>query len=518
MGKELSLLDRINAWLLAVLLIIAPAEANASQGSLFSPTTGTVSGLQLTNNYNNAVDAINTGNSGATAPTNQLSGVPSLGNIWINTTSNPNPHQVYDGTNWLTPYWIDATNHYTDVKIGGGTATVASAATVDLCGSSVAPMAIINITGNTTITSFGSSCNVGHIKVIQFAGALTLTYNGTSLIIPGAANVITAAGDQAVVYSLGGGNWQVLAYTLASGQALINPSVDIGTYEMTRLTAPPSSKWLFAYGQAVSRTTYASYMASTTITQSVTRTNGSPTLTGFSDTTQIPTGAAIEGAGIPTSTTISSCTSTTCTMSANASSSGTANVTVFPDGDGDGSTTFNLPNCQGVVLAGRDNMSGTARGFLTSSYYGTNPDALSAIGGGQNVTMALANLIAHQHAVYLHDPGHSHSDGTSNLNFTGNASGFPNTGANIAFGSNGSTNSNTTGITIGSVNGVANDNLTAVAGFNSPTPMRTIQPTMTANCMIRVLAMLHAMPMQHFVANDNVIAPLAIVDRRRTTG
>jgi hypothetical protein len=128
---------------------------------------------------------------------------------------------------------IDATNHATDVKIGGGAASVASAATVDLCGAAVAPQAYITITGNVTVSSFGATCKAGHVKIVTFASALTLSYNAISLIIPGAANVITAAGDQAVVVSLGSGNWQVVAYTPATGQALINPAVDVGDYVMT---------------------------------------------------------------------------------------------------------------------------------------------------------------------------------------------------------------------------------------------------------------------------------------------
>jgi microcystin-dependent protein len=236
-------------------------------------------------------------------------------------------------------------------------------------------------------------------------------------------------------------------------------------------------------------------LANTTITQSVTRTNGSPTLTGFSDTTQIRSGAPVEGAGIPSSTTISSCTSTTCTMSANASSSGTANVTIFPNGNGDGSTTFNLPNCQGAVLAGRDNMSGTPRAVLTSTYFGTNPDSLGAFGGNQSVTMALANLIQHTHTI--NDPGHSHTYGSAGTN---NLSGA---GISVSTPGSGSTSSSTTGITINNT------------GSASPTPMAVVQPTLTANCMIRVLAMIDAprRPSSSLAANDN--GPPIIGDRRR---
>lgn len=54
----------------------------------------------------------------------------------------------------------------------------------------------------------------------------------------------------------------------------------LGEYVISALTAPPSSKYLFAYGQAVSRAAYATLMAGITISEGVTATSSSPTLTG----------------------------------------------------------------------------------------------------------------------------------------------------------------------------------------------------------------------------------------------
>jgi len=44
----------------------------------------------------------------------------------------------------------------------------------------------------------------------------------------------------------------------------------------------------------------------------------------------------------------------------------------------------------------------------------------------------------------------------------------------------------------------------------------TVQPTMTANCMIRVLSRLKALPASTLATNHNAPDMLAIVDRRRT--
>jgi hypothetical protein len=49
---------------------------------------------------------------------------------------------------------------------------------------------------------------------------LTLTHNGTSLILPGAENITTAAGDVALMESLGSGNWKCVVYSRQNGQSL----------------------------------------------------------------------------------------------------------------------------------------------------------------------------------------------------------------------------------------------------------------------------------------------------------
>jgi hypothetical protein len=129
------MLDRLHVLLLSFLLAFAPVfQAVASQNALLSPTTGTVSGLQLTNNYNAAMDSLNTANSGATAPVNQLSGSASLGNWWLNSTLAPYPLGMFDGAGqWPVLAALDPSAHAWNVQIGGGAATLASAATVDLC-------------------------------------------------------------------------------------------------------------------------------------------------------------------------------------------------------------------------------------------------------------------------------------------------------------------------------------------------------------------------------------------------
>ena len=55
-------------------------------------------------------------------------------------------------------------------------------------------------------------------------------------------------------------------------------------------------------------------------------------------------------------------------------------------GSGDGATTFNLPDCRGRVIAGKDDMGGTSADRITAGMRGTaafNGDALGAAGGNE---------------------------------------------------------------------------------------------------------------------------------------
>lgn len=102
------------------------------------------------------------------------------------------------------------------VMYGGGldwhdAATVASASTCDI---GAANSNNVIISGTTTITSLGTANNGVH-RFVRFSGALTLTHNATSLILPGGANITTAADDTALFVSSGSGNWRCHYYSPA---------------------------------------------------------------------------------------------------------------------------------------------------------------------------------------------------------------------------------------------------------------------------------------------------------------
>ena len=102
--------------------------------------------------------------------------------------------------------------------------TIASAGTTDIGAQAEA---YLRVSGTTTITSFGT-VRAGTIRFLQFSGILTLTYNATSLILPGAASITTAAGDTAAFVSEGSGNWRCLQYFKASGEPVTQNDVNIG--------------------------------------------------------------------------------------------------------------------------------------------------------------------------------------------------------------------------------------------------------------------------------------------------
>lgn len=87
-----------------------------------------------------------------------------------------------------------------------------------------------DITGTTTITSI-ATLQAGTIVIFQFDGALTLTHNATTLILQGATNLTTSAGDIVAFISEGSGNWREVWRRLAVlGGVANNARISTGSY------------------------------------------------------------------------------------------------------------------------------------------------------------------------------------------------------------------------------------------------------------------------------------------------
>ncbi len=164
-------------------------------------------------------------------------------------------------------------------------------------------------------------------------------------------------------------------------------------------------------------------------------------------------GAFVEITGASLGTTIVSINSAS-SMTVSGTIAGTntgAALRILPWGQGDGSTTFNIPDRRGIVLAGRDNMGGTAKGNLTlAQSQGILGTKLNATGGEQGHAQTLAEAPTGQFTFNFNDPGHGHATTPANPNVGQNASGAGFTTGNAgSFGANAvlTINSNTTGIT-----------------------------------------------------------------------
>lgn len=75
----------------------------------------------------------------------------------------------------------------------------------------------------------------------------------------------------------------------------------------------------------------------------------------------------------------------------------TAIGTVY--GTGDGSTTFNLPDLRGRVVAGKDDMGGTGASRLTGTSGGVQGTTLGAGGGNQQHTLITSEIPSHTHSI-----------------------------------------------------------------------------------------------------------------------
>jgi hypothetical protein len=170
------------------------------------------SGAAFRADANNALAALGSNMKGPNAPA-----APFAGMLWWDDDT-PSASiwtlRGYDGADWIEIGRLNVTTNVFTVAEGSfAPVDIASAATTDI-GASASPN--VRVTGTTPITSLGTA-PAGTRRFLTFAAVLTITYNATSLQTPGLANIITAAGDNAVARSLGSGNWVIESYTRAAG-------------------------------------------------------------------------------------------------------------------------------------------------------------------------------------------------------------------------------------------------------------------------------------------------------------
>lgn len=134
---------------------------------------------------------------------------------------------------------------------------IASAGTINLTN---ATGNYFHVTGTTAITAI--TLAQGAERTVVFDGALTLT-NGASLILPGAANITTAAGDSAVFRGEAAGVVRCVSYLPASGLTPVAPVSTFSPIAFTTavtanaitITIPAASPVVAQYAGVVYRAT-----------------------------------------------------------------------------------------------------------------------------------------------------------------------------------------------------------------------------------------------------------------------
>ena len=178
-------------------------------------------------------------------------------------------------------------------------------------------------------------------------------------------------------------------------------------------------------------------------------------------------------------------------------------VTGTTSGVGDGSTTFNVPDLRGRVVAGQDDMGGTSANRLVDGTDSVDGDTLGDTGGVEFQTVAEAELPSHTHTGPSHThtgPSHTHSfsDTTSSGGNHNHSYGSPNDlnassggSDSIKFGSSGTTGSSgshshtVSGTTGSGGTGATGSGGTGASGATgSGTPMAVLQPTIVLNKII----------------------------------
>ncbi|MCK1533513.1 tail fiber protein, partial [Bradyrhizobium sp. 176] len=142
-------------------------------------------------------------------------------------------------------------------------------------------------------------------------------------------------------------------------------------------------------------------------------------------------------------------------------------------GTGDGSTTFNVPDFTGRVVA----MKEASATRLTSSYFGGNSTSLGAVGGSESHTLTLAQT-----------PAGITSGGNNSISVFGNpgnlvtATGL--SSSNAGAGSHGGIDG------VGFSSGVSSSGTNSIAVTSTNTggqAHNNVQPTIIANKLLRII-------------------------------
>lgn len=143
---------------------------------------------------NDALAAIVSQNSGASAPSTTFAY-----QFWADTTTGILKQRNAANSAWINLWTIangpldkaTANTVLAALNLAKG-ANIASAATTNIWATDGN---LVHVTGTTGITSLGTAAQAGATRTVIFDGAVLLTHNATTLVLPGGSNYTTTAGE-----------------------------------------------------------------------------------------------------------------------------------------------------------------------------------------------------------------------------------------------------------------------------------------------------------------------------------
>ncbi len=228
---------RADAWVAALDTFVSEANIDIAQANADAASASASAGASSTSESNAEASALSAAASAGTTPwvsgetiaqnDKRISQIDFVSYIAIEAiTSGNNTVDPSADASWLPDVQIHGD---TSPQLGGpldsNSQQVQFSKGADVASASALPVLTdgnyFDVTGTTTITSINTT-KIGNIIKLHFDGALTLTHHATDLILPGAANITTAAGDEAEFVEYATGDYRCTNYSRADGSSLVS--------------------------------------------------------------------------------------------------------------------------------------------------------------------------------------------------------------------------------------------------------------------------------------------------------
>jgi len=278
--------------------------------------------------------------------------------------------------------------------------TILNSNVIDLVDQAVAAYQIVSVSGTTplTLTQVNGATDQSRKAILSFDGTLTAE---TSIIIPSVNKMyyvrnntsgahalkVKTAGNTAITIDQG---TNVMVATDGTNLFQTAFPTSVSSFTANTLTATSISTSVLDVTQVSATAIHA-----TSVSAVSGRFSGTVSASAFAGLGIIPTGMISPYAGGSAPTGFLLCFGQAVSRSTFSDLFAVVSATY---GAGDGSSTFNVPDLRGRVVAGQDDMGGTAVSILTSAAVGgINGSALGNTGGSQTHQLSVGELASHKH-------------------------------------------------------------------------------------------------------------------------